>query len=172
MARFIRVLLLTCCLSFPLSVGAAGCEANYYPDWGGLIVPCVRIGTSEDIYRGSLGWSGESNFRLGGVSKQEFYDAHVTDIRVLTDPFPIVLAFIPLVGGCDRVYDPAPPVIVGNNITISIRVAVPLATVDCAVIDRTEVQAFAFGRPGTLRSGTTYTITVNGLATSFSYVSR
>ena len=172
MARLIRVVLLSCCLSVPLWARAAACEAHYYPDWGGLIVPCVKIGTSEDVYQGSLGWTGESNFRLGGVWKQEFVDARITDIQVTTDPFPIILAFIALTGGCDRVYDPAPPVIAGDNITIAIKVALPLGTVDCVADARTEVRAFSFGRPGTLRSGTTYTVTINGVARSFLYVSK
>lgn len=167
MGRIFRLLVLFF-LVIPTNVrAAASCEASYDPQVGWLVVPCVKIGTSNDVFYGGMESIGGDHFRLLWVSRLLLVDAHISNVQVLTDPFPIVLAYIPLSNGCESVYDPATTVIDGTNISIAVKVIEPGPTAFCPTNIRTVVKAFVFDQLGSPPGGTTYTVTVNGVAKSF-----
>lgn len=152
-------------------VNAESCEATYDPATLEVSFPCVRVGTTSSVFDVVLTQTDGWNFALTAVRELNLAQAQVSDVQVLTSPFPVVLAFVDLPDSCTQVYEPA-EVVVDNDarsISIDIKATLPDAGQICLTQLSTEIRAFGFESLSFAPGGTTYTVDVNGVTRTFVY---
>jgi hypothetical protein len=150
---------------------ASDCQVSYQPDSQLALLPCVRVASGETVYDVTMMQIAGLDFRVIGFSELSLGDAQISEVAVITDPIPVVLAFVQLTDSCSQLYDPAQVAVdaVAQTIDIDIKVIPPGIDELCLAATRTEVRSFGFDELGFEPGGTTYLVDVNGIATSFVY---
>jgi hypothetical protein len=148
---------------------ALGCESAYSTSSQQAWLPCVRVADEGAVFAVTMEQISELDFEVVDATRLNLADAQVADVRVTTDPIPVLLAYVLLPDSCTEIYEPA-QVRIDNQthrITAQVKVILPRPDQVCLTVVRTGVKAFALDPLALEPGGTTYTVEVNGFSREF-----
>lgn len=169
MARSARIsgiaLWLFSLLFFP-AAGSA-CEAHYDSGRQLFTVPCISIDNQAERYSANFKQN-EQTFTLADSWPSGLRDAYITDIQVLTTPYPVAIVFFGLADGCTAEYQPASKAdldFAKRSITISIKTyRIAPANAACVQMIVNSAKAFPLNLGYSSDGNNTYTITAQNIS--------
>ena len=146
------------------------CEASYSPAADSLTVPCVQVDSTGARYSATLKRSQGGDFSLVSSQLQTMRDATISDVQIVTRPYPVVLAFIELSDPCGAVREPIAATLDPTQRRIAIKIqsySTAAPNVLCAATVVSTARAFPFKISYVPGGNNTYTVEVNGTVKTF-----
>lgn len=148
------------------AAASIACEAHYDSSRQSFWVPCISIDSLAERYSANFKQN-EQTFTLANNSQSELGDAYITDVQVLTAPYPVAIVFFGLANGCTAEYQPASKAeldFAKRTITIAIKTysTAPAGTV-CTQMIVNSARAFPLSLGYSPDGNNTYTITAQNI---------